>query len=66
MLGFAFHLSVDLAGRGSFLWSRVFYQDPGLAPLLFCGLGIWGTLVFLDPIAESSSSEPVANFKKTN
>ena len=36
LLGFAFHLSADLAGRGSIIWSRVFYQAPGLAPLLFC------------------------------
>lgn len=53
LLGFAFHLTVDMAGRGSFLWSRVFYQAPGLAPLLFCDLGIWGFLVFLDPLQES-------------
>lgn len=52
LLGFAFHLSADLAGRGSILWSRVFYQAPGLAPLLFCDLGIWGVLVFLDPLNE--------------
>lgn len=52
LLGFAFHLSADLAGRGSILWSRVFYQAPGLAPLLFCDLGIWGALVFLDPLNE--------------
>ena len=32
LLGFAFHLSADLAGRGSILWSRIFYQAPGLAP----------------------------------
>jgi len=53
LLGFAFHLSADLAGRGSILWSRVFYQAPGLAPLLFCDLGIWGIMVFLDPLNES-------------
>ena len=35
LLGFAFHLSTDLAGRGNFQWSRVFYQAPGLTPLLF-------------------------------
>lgn len=52
LLGFAFHLSADLAGRGSIIWSRVFYQAPGLAPLLFCDLGIWGALVFLDPLNE--------------
>ena len=52
LLGFAFHLSADLAGRGSILWSRIFYQAPGLAPLLFCDLGIWGVLAFLDPIKE--------------
>ena len=63
LLGLSFHLSVDLAGRGSFQWTRVFYQAPGLAPLLFCDLGIWGALVFLDPLAESNSSEPVANLK---
>lgn len=61
LLGFAFHLSVDLAGRGSFQWTRVFYQAPGLAPLLFCDLGIWGVLVFLDPITDSLSTESVAN-----
>ena len=52
LLGFAFHLSTDLAGRSSFQWSRVFYQAPGLTPLLFCDLGIWGVLVFLDPLKE--------------
>lgn len=52
LMGFAFHLSVDLAGRGSIVWSRVFYLAPGLAPLLFCDLGIWGALVFLDPLSE--------------
>lgn len=52
LMGFAFHLSVDLAGRGSIVWSRVFYLAPGLAPLLFCDLGIWGALVFLDPLKE--------------
>lgn len=50
LLGFAFHLSADLAGRGSIVWSRVFYLAPGLAPLLFCDLGIWGVLVYLDPL----------------
>lgn len=52
LLGFAFHLSTDLAGRGSIQWSRIFYQAPGLVPLLFCDLGIWGVLIFLDPINE--------------
>ncbi|ODA39322.1 hypothetical protein [Desulfosporosinus sp. BG] len=52
LLGFAFHLSADLAGRGSILWSRIFYQAPGLVPLLFSDLGIWGVLVFLDPLNE--------------
>ena len=52
LMGFAFHLSVDLAGRGSIVWSRVFYLAPGLAPLLFCDLGVWGALVFLDPLSE--------------
>jgi len=52
LLGFAFHLSTDLAGRGSIQWSRIFYQAPGLVPLLFCDLGIWGVLIFLDPIKE--------------
>ncbi|MDP4160557.1 MAG: hypothetical protein Q8911_12505 [Bacillota bacterium] len=61
LLGFAFHLSVDLAGRGSFQWSRVFYQAPGLAPLLYCDLGVWGALVFLDPTDEPSSSESIAD-----
>lgn len=55
LLGFAFHLSADLAGRGTILWSRIFYQAPGLAPLLFSDLGIWGLLVFLDPLEEPDS-----------
>jgi hypothetical protein len=63
LLGFAFHLSVDLAGRGTFQWTRVFYQAPGLAPLLFCDLGIWGALVFLDPLPDSSPSESVSEIK---
>jgi hypothetical protein len=54
LLGFAFHLSTDLAGRGAIVWARVFYQAPGLAPLLFADLGIWGALVFLDPLPEGS------------
>ncbi|EGW36974.1 hypothetical protein [Desulfosporosinus sp. OT] len=52
LLGFAFHLSADLAGRGNISWSRIFYQAPGLVPLLFSDLGIWGVLVFLDPLSE--------------
>lgn len=55
LLGFAFHLSTDLAGRGSIIWSRIFYQAPGLAPLLFCDLALWGALVFLDPITTRDS-----------
>ncbi|TGE30938.1 hypothetical protein [Desulfosporosinus sp. Sb-LF] len=65
LLGFAFHLSADLAGRGSIIWSRVFYQAPGLAPLLFCDLGVWGALVFLDPLNdETPSSEPDVKVSK--
>lgn len=57
LMGFSFHLSADLAGRGVFQWSRVFYQAPGLAPLLFCDLGLWGILAFLDPLEENHSSK---------
>jgi hypothetical protein len=57
LMGFAFHLSADLAGRGIFQWSRVFYQAPGLAPLLFCDLGLWGILVYLDPTDDFLSTE---------
>ncbi|MGC7873886.1 hypothetical protein ACPUYX_20655 [Desulfosporosinus sp. SYSU MS00001] len=53
LMGFSFHLTADLAGRGVIQWSRVFYQAPGLAPLLFCDLGLWGILVFLDPLEEN-------------
>ena len=35
LLGFAFHLSTDLAGRGSFQWSRVFYKHRVLLPSYF-------------------------------
>lgn len=56
LMGFAFHLSVDLAGRGSIVWSRVFYLAPGLAPLLFCDLGMWGVLAYLDPLSEEEPS----------
>lgn len=59
LMGFTFHLSVDLAGRGNIVWSRIFYQAPGLAPLLFCDLGIWGALVYLDPLPEHSSSQTI-------
>ena len=27
-------------------------QAPGLTPLLFSDLGIWGVLVFLDPLKD--------------
>jgi len=50
ILGFSFHLSVDLAGCGYFDWVRLFYHAPFLAPLLFSDLGIWGALIFLDPL----------------
>lgn len=56
LMGFAFHLSVDLAGRGSIAWFRIFYLAPGLAPLLFCDLGVWGALVFLDPLNEEEQA----------
>lgn len=63
LLGLAFHLSVDLAGRGAFQWTRVFYQAPGLAPLLFCDLGIWGIIIFLDPLPNSPSADSLTNFE---
>lgn len=56
LMGFAFHLSADLAGRGSIVWSRLFYQAPALGPLLFSDLGIWGALVFLDPLPNNPAS----------
>lgn len=56
LMGFAFHLSADLAGRGNIVWSKIFYQAPALGPLLFSDLGIWGALVFLDPLPEHYAS----------
>lgn len=56
LMGFAFHLSADLAGRGNIIWSKIFYQAPALGPLLFSDLGIWGALVFLDPLPEDYTS----------
>ncbi|WP_407309480.1 hypothetical protein [Desulfosporosinus sp. SB140] len=56
LLGFAFHLTTDLAGRGVIVWARVFYEAPGLAPLLFSDIGVWAALVFLDPQPEATES----------
>lgn len=49
ILGFAFHLNADLAGRGTIVWAKIFYQAPGLAPLLYADLGIWVALIFFYP-----------------
>jgi hypothetical protein len=57
LLGFILHLSADLSG--GFSWRRVFYGAPGLAPLLFCDLAIWGGLVYLDPIVSADKEEPL-------
>ncbi|MDQ7092306.1 hypothetical protein REC12_01700 [Desulfosporosinus sp. PR] len=54
LLGFAFHLTTDLAGRGSIVWAKIFYEAPGLAPLLFSDIGIWAALVFLDPLPKTA------------
>lgn len=54
LLGFAIHLKADLAGGGVIIWARIFYEAPGLAPLLFADIGIWAGLVLLDPLPEES------------
>ena len=45
ILGFAFHLNADLAGRGTIVWTKIFYQAPFLAPLLYADLGIWIAII---------------------
>ncbi len=55
VLGFAIHLTADLAGRGVIVWAKVFYGAPGLAPLLFADIGVWAGLVFLDPLPEETA-----------
>ncbi len=45
MLGFAFHLSADLAENGGISIERVLVFAPVLAPLLFCDLGMLGLIV---------------------
>lgn len=52
LMGFAMHLTADLAGRGAIIWARLFYSAPFLTPLLFTDLGIWAGLVLLDPLPE--------------
>ena len=45
ILGFAFHLSKDLADTGQISLERILVFAPVFAPLLFCDLGILGLLV---------------------
>ena len=45
LLGFAFHLSADLAETGGISLERVLVFAPVLAPLLFCDLGMLGLIV---------------------
>ncbi len=45
VLGFAFHLSGDLADTGQFSLERILVFAPVLAPLLYCDLGILGLIV---------------------
>ncbi len=49
ILGFAFHLSKDLADTGQISLERILVFAPVLAPLLFCDLGILGLLVVSQP-----------------
>ena len=44
-LGFAFHLSGDLAETGHLSLERILVFAPVLAPLLFCDLGMLGLIV---------------------
>lgn len=44
-LGFAFHLSGDLAETGRISLERILVFAPVLAPLLFCDLGLLGLIV---------------------
>jgi hypothetical protein len=44
-LGFAFHLSGDLAETGKISLERILVFAPVLAPLLFCDLGMLGLIV---------------------
>lgn len=53
ILGFAFHLSKDLADTGQISLERILVFAPVLAPLLFCDLGMLGLLVVArQPIKE--------------
>jgi len=45
VLGFGFHLSADLAGKGEISLERILAFAPVFAPLLFSDLGILGLLV---------------------
>jgi hypothetical protein len=50
ILGFAFHLSKDLADTGQISLERILVFAPVFAPLLFCDLGILGLLVVSTPM----------------
>lgn len=45
VMGFAFHLSGDLAETGQLSLERILVFAPVLAPLLFCDLGMLGLIV---------------------
>ena len=51
ILGFAFHLSKDLADTGQISLERILVFAPVFAPLLFCDLGILGLLVVSTPMS---------------
>lgn len=52
VLGFAFHLSGDLADNGRLSLERVLVFAPILAPLLYCDLGILGLIVVSNDSSE--------------
>ena len=49
ILGFAFHLSGDLADTGQVSLERILVFAPILAPLLYSDLGILGLIVVANP-----------------
>jgi hypothetical protein len=57
ILGFAFHLSGDLAGTGQVSLERILVFAPILAPLLYSDLGILGLIVVANPTLTTGRAE---------
>lgn len=59
MMGFAFHLSRDMADTGTLTFQRMQSFAPIAAPMLFADLGLLGLLVAILPVHEDGS-QPAA------